>query len=93
MAVRARNKKGVAGRRPKSGQAELDTRMVILAAARRVFANTGVRMDNVRKQLAVADGAVVGTAFKVDGNTWNAIEPARVKAFMDEVKAQRKAGK
>jgi uncharacterized protein len=58
-----------------------------------VFANTGVRVDNVRKQLAVADGAVIGTAFKADGNTWNAIEQARVKAMMDEVKAYRKAAK
>jgi membrane complex biogenesis BtpA family protein len=58
-----------------------------------VFANTGVRVDNVRKQLAVADGAVIGTAFKAAGNIWNAIELTRVKAMMDEVKAYRKAAK
>jgi len=29
-----------------------------------VFANTGVRLENVEAQLAVADGAVVGTTFK-----------------------------
>jgi membrane complex biogenesis BtpA family protein len=58
-----------------------------------VFANTGVRVENVARQLAVADGAVIGTAFKAEGNTWNAIEPARVKAIMDEVKSQRKAAK
>jgi len=33
-----------------------------------VFANTGVRMENVEEQLSIADGAVVGTAFKVDGS-------------------------
>jgi membrane complex biogenesis BtpA family protein len=56
-----------------------------------VFANTGVRVDNVADQLAVADGAVIGTAFKVEGNTWNAIDPARVKAMMAKVRETRKA--
>jgi membrane complex biogenesis BtpA family protein len=56
-----------------------------------VFANTGVRVDNVTKQLSVADGAVIGTAFKKDGNTWNPVEYQRVKAVMDKVKELRKA--
>jgi uncharacterized protein len=56
-----------------------------------VFANTGVRVDNVLDQLVIADGAVIGTAFKTDGNTWNAVETARVKAIMDKVREQRKA--
>jgi membrane complex biogenesis BtpA family protein len=56
-----------------------------------VFANTGVRVDNVTKQLSVADGAVIGTAFKEDGNTWNPVEYQRVKAIMDKVKELRKA--
>jgi len=56
-----------------------------------VFANTGVRVDNVTQQLAVADGAVIGTAFKAEGNTWNAIELARVKALMTKVREFRKA--
>jgi len=50
-----------------------------------VFANTGVNIDNVTDILKVADGAVVGTHFKVDGNTWNAVDGARVKRFMDTV--------
>jgi len=32
-----------------------------------VFANTGVRLENVEEQLGIADGAVVGTTFKVEG--------------------------
>lgn len=56
-----------------------------------VFANTGVRLDNVIAQLAIADGAVIGTAFKTDGNTWNPIEVERVKAIMDRVKDFRRA--
>jgi hypothetical protein len=50
-----------------------------------VFANTGVSADNVADILRVGDGAVVGTHFKVDGNTWNAVDSARVKRFMDKV--------
>lgn len=50
-----------------------------------VFANTGVNVDNVGDILSVADGAVIGTHFKVDGNTWNAVDGARVRRFMDKV--------
>jgi hypothetical protein len=50
-----------------------------------VFANTGVNIDNVRDILAVADGCVVGTHFKVDGNTWKPVDGDRVKRFMDVV--------
>jgi len=50
-----------------------------------VFANTGVNSDNVGDILSVADGAVVGTHFKIDGNTWNGVDGARVRRFMDTV--------
>ena len=55
-----------------------------------VFANTGVRAENVIEQLSIADGAVVGTTFKVEGKFENHVDETRVKAFMDEVKAFRK---
>jgi membrane complex biogenesis BtpA family protein len=54
-----------------------------------VFANTGVRESNVDEQLSIADGAVVGTTFKVDNNIWNAVDEDRVKRFMDKVNALR----
>jgi hypothetical protein len=54
-----------------------------------VFANTGVNIDNVADILKVADGAVIGTHFKVDGNTWNAVDGARVARFMDKVRKLR----
>lgn len=54
-----------------------------------VFANTGVKLENVEAQLAVADGAVVGTTFKRDGYIWNPVDEARVKAFMAKVKELR----
>jgi uncharacterized protein len=55
-----------------------------------VFANTGLRPDNVIEQLGIADGAVVGTTFKVDGKFENHVDENRVKAFMDKVKTFRK---
>ena len=54
-----------------------------------VFANTGVNRDNVADILAVADGVVIGTHFKVDGVTWNPVDGARVKRFMDRVASLR----
>ncbi|KPL78700.1 SgcQ protein [Ornatilinea apprima] len=54
-----------------------------------VFANTGVRLENVEQQLAVADGAVVGTTFKRDGTIWNEVDAARVKALMERVRSIR----
>jgi membrane complex biogenesis BtpA family protein len=50
-----------------------------------VFANTGVNIDNVKDTLALASGVIIGTHFKVDGITWNAVDAARVKRFMDKV--------
>ena len=54
-----------------------------------VLANTGVRYENVEQQLTYADGAVVGTTFKKDGVFENHVDEARVKRFMDKVRAFR----
>ena len=54
-----------------------------------VFANTGVKSTNVRDFLAVADGAIVGSDLKVDGGTWNPVDPDRASRFMAEVRAAR----
>lgn len=50
-----------------------------------VFANTGVNIDNVADVLRIADGCVVGTHFKVDGDTWSKVDKARVGRFMAKV--------
>lgn len=47
-----------------------------------VFVNTGVRSQNVGEQLAVADGAIIGTYFKKDGVFENRADLARVKELM-----------
>ena len=54
-----------------------------------VFANTGVRYENVEQQLSVADGAVVGTTFKYDGIFENHVDQERVERFMEKVKKIR----
>jgi uncharacterized protein len=54
-----------------------------------VFANTGVRLNNIEQQLSIADGAITGTTFKRDGYIWNEVDVTRVRAFMDKVKEFR----
>lgn len=54
-----------------------------------VFANTGVNKDNVADILSVADGVIIGTHLKVDGDTWKPVDPGRVKRFMEAVERAR----
>ncbi len=54
-----------------------------------VLANTGVKHGTVADVFAVADGCIVGSSLKIDGNTWNAVDPERAKDFMDRAKAAR----
>ncbi|MFX0150318.1 MAG: BtpA/SgcQ family protein [Candidatus Hodarchaeota archaeon] len=54
-----------------------------------VIINTGARKDNITTQLEVADGVIVGTSLKKDGDTWNNVDVERVKEFMDVVESIR----
>jgi membrane complex biogenesis BtpA family protein len=54
-----------------------------------VLANTGVRHETVAEVLGVADGVIVGSALKVDGDTWAMVDPERARDFMDRVRATR----
>jgi uncharacterized protein len=54
-----------------------------------VFANTGVKHATVRDTLKIADGVIVGSSLKVDGHTWNAVDPERAKEFMALVRQDR----
>lgn len=56
-----------------------------------VLANTGVKHETVADVLKVADGCIVGSALKVDGNTWNPVDPERAAEFMRLVRAARKS--
>lgn len=55
-----------------------------------VLANTGVKHETVRDVLRIADGCVVGSALKVDGHTWNAVDADRAMDFMDKVREARR---
>lgn len=54
-----------------------------------VMANTGVKHATIADVLRVADGCIVGSALKVDGDTWKAVDPERAKDFMAKVRAAR----
>lgn len=54
-----------------------------------VFSNTGIRLSNVQAHLSVADGAIIGTEFKRDGQVWNEVEEKRVRQLMERVKEVR----
>jgi membrane complex biogenesis BtpA family protein len=54
-----------------------------------VLANTGVKHATVADVLGVADGCVVGSSLKIDGNTWNAVDPERAADFMSRARAAR----
>ena len=56
-----------------------------------VLANTGVTAERLAEILAVADGVIVGTSLKVDGITWNPVDPARARHFMDTAQKARSA--
>jgi membrane complex biogenesis BtpA family protein len=54
-----------------------------------VRANTGVKHATVADILTVADGCIVGSSLKVDGNTWNPVDPQRATEFMRLARAAR----
>lgn len=54
-----------------------------------VLANTGVKHATVAEVLRVADGCIVGSSLKVDGNTWNPVDPERAAEFMRLAHAAR----
>jgi membrane complex biogenesis BtpA family protein len=47
-----------------------------------VFLNTGAKAGNIADYFQAADGVIVGSSLKVDGYTWNPVDPARVREFM-----------
>ena len=54
-----------------------------------VLANTGVKHATVGDVLRIADGCIVGSSLKVDGNTWNPVDPKRAVEFMRLARAAR----
>lgn len=54
-----------------------------------VFLNTGAKASNIRDFLKVADGCIVGSALKIDGHTWNPVDPALVAEFISVAHSAR----
>jgi membrane complex biogenesis BtpA family protein len=54
-----------------------------------VLANTGVKHATVADVMRVADGCIVGSSLKVDGNTWKPVDPERAAEFMRLARAAR----
>lgn len=47
-----------------------------------VLLNTGAHSDTIAEFLRVADGCIVGSHLKVDGYTWNPVDPERARRFV-----------
>lgn len=80
---------------PLTGQAVENSDLIAVREAlpeTPLLANTGVNIDNVEAIMKHADGCVIGTHFKVDGNTWNAVDGARVLHFMEKVRTLEAIG-
>ena len=54
-----------------------------------VLANTGVKHATVADVLAVSDGCIVGSALKIDGDTWKPVDRDRADEFMRLVRRAR----
>jgi len=48
-----------------------------------VFIGSGVTPETLYKVFDLADGFIIGSYFKVDGISFNPVEPSRVRALMD----------
>ena len=54
-----------------------------------VLANTGVKHETVKDVLAIADGCIVGSSLKENGDTWKGVDPLRAKDFMEKARSAR----
>ena len=59
------------------------------ASGHPVFVGSGLSLDNARRLLATASGAIVGTWLKQDGQVQNPVDPQRVRALVERVSRDR----
>ncbi len=69
--------------------APLEEAQAALAGAAPVLVTTGVTLDTLPRYLPRFDGVIVGTSLKVEGDTWNPVDPDRACRFMDRARALR----
>lgn len=67
--------------------ADLDyIRMIKSASHLPTLVGSGVTPDNVNDILGIVDGVIVASSLKHDGVWWNAVDPARVTAFVGGIR-------
>jgi membrane complex biogenesis BtpA family protein len=54
-----------------------------------VLLGSGISADNIADYYAIADGFIIGSAFKANGHWANAVEPARVELLMERIEKIR----
>ncbi len=54
-----------------------------------VIIGSGMTVENAKKIMSIADGAIVGSSLKENGNWWERVDTERVKQFMDQVNSLR----
>jgi len=54
-----------------------------------LIVGAGVNKENVYEQLKITNGAIIGSAFKVDNNTHNKLDIKKIKDIVDIVKTLR----
>jgi uncharacterized protein len=52
-----------------------------------VLLNTGAKAETIAQYLRYADGCIVGSSLKVDGYTWNPVDPERAERFVAAARA------
>ena len=57
-----------------------------------LLVGSGLTEETVDEVLDIADGGIVGTAFKVGGKTTNQVDPERVARLLERVKRRRECG-
>jgi uncharacterized protein len=75
----------MAGAEP--GRALLEDIREAVPAEVPVLLNTGAKSETIADYLRAADGCIVGSDLKVDGYTWNPVDPERAKRFVDAARS------
>ncbi len=52
-----------------------------------VLLNTGARAETIAEYFRYADGCIVGSSLKVDGYTWNPVDPDRARRFVEAARS------
>jgi len=83
LAIKARADKLIITGKSFNETVEMVTSVKAKFPKTKVIVGGGANSENIAKLLEIADGVVVATTLKKDGNINNELDPQRLKAFMD----------